>query len=254
MVEQGAAGSGASGKAVRAKVVKHRPTRGLTGRQKKILESVQRSVSSKGYPPSMREIGDTVGLASLSSVTHQLSQLERMGYIRRDPKRPRAMEVLIPLTLGEETLPVDAGTQSLRSGSSQGGSISELTTSTDTAMVPLVGRIAAGGPILADQAVEDVMPLPRQLVGQGELFMLRVTGDSMIDAAICDGDWVVVRRQNTAENGDFVAALLDDEATVKTFRQRDGHTWLLPQNTRYEPILGDHATVMGKVVSVLRSV
>lgn len=254
MVEQGAEGSGASDKPVRTKVVKHRPTKGLTVRQKKILETVQRSVSSKGYPPSMREIGDTVGLASLSSVTHQLSQLERLGYIRRDPKRPRAMEVLIPLTLGEEALAVEgAGTPS-RPRNSQHASISELTTSTDTAMVPLVGRIAAGGPILADQAVEDVMPLPRQLVGQGELFMLRVSGDSMIDAAICDGDWVVVRRQNTAENGDFVAALLDDEATVKTFRQRDGHTWLLPQNTRYEPILGDHATVMGKVVSVLRSV
>ena len=120
-------------------------------------------------------------------------------------------------------------------------------------MVPLVGHIAAGGPITAEQSVEDVLALPRQLVGHGELFMLRVKGDSMIDAAICDGDWVVVRRQSAADNGDIVAALLDDEATVKTFRQRDGHTWLLPQNTRYEPILGDHATVMGKVVSVLRS-
>ncbi|HET8795987.1 MAG TPA: transcriptional repressor LexA [Arthrobacter sp.] len=253
MVKHGAAESEASDKPVRAKVVRHRPTKGLTVRQKKILETVQRSVSSKGYPPSMREIGDKVGLASLSSVTHQLSQLERLGYIRRDPKRPRAMEVLIPLTLGEEAVAIEGGRPSA-ARNSQSGSISELTTSTDTAMVPLVGRIAAGGPILADQAVEDVMPLPRQLVGQGELFMLRVSGDSMIDAAICDGDWVVVRRQNTAENGDFVAALLDDEATVKTFRQRDGHTWLLPQNTRYEPILGDHATVMGKVVSVLRSV
>jgi repressor LexA len=97
------------------------------------------------------------------------------------------------------------------------------------------------------------MSLPRQLVGQGDLFMLKVAGDSMIDAAICDGDWVVVRRQNNAVNGDIVAALLDDEATVKTFRQRDGHTWLLPQNSRYEPILGDHATVMGKVVSVMRA-
>jgi repressor LexA len=141
--------------------------------------------------------------------------------------------------------------QQLRSSS--GDAVSELTTSSDTAMVPLVGRIAAGGPILADQAVEDVMPLPRQLVGHGELFMLKVSGDSMIDAAICDGDWVVVRQQHTAENGDIVAALLDDEATVKTFRQRDGHTWLLPQNTRYEPILGDHATIMGKVVSVMRA-
>jgi repressor LexA len=119
--------------------------------------------------------------------------------------------------------------------------------------VPLVGRIAAGGPILADQQVEDVMTLPRQLTGEGDLFMLRVSGDSMVDAAICDGDWVVVRQQNSAQNGDIVAALLDDEATVKTFRQRDGHTWLLPQNSAYEPILGDAATVMGKVVTVLRA-
>jgi repressor LexA len=134
-----------------------------------------------------------------------------------------------------------------------GSTVSDLTSASDTAMVPLVGRIAAGGPILADQVVEDVMPLPRQLVGHGELFMLKVSGDSMIDAAICDGDWVVVRRQQSANNGDIVAALLNDEATVKTFRQRDGHTWLLPQNTQYEPILGDHATVMGKVVSVMRT-
>jgi repressor LexA len=243
-------GSSTTGK---SKVVKHRASRGLTLRQKKILETVQRSVERKGYPPSMREIGDTVGLASLSSVTHQLSQLERLGYIRRDPKRPRAMEVLIPLTLGDEGVAVEGVEEPAQLRSAAGGSISELTSSTDTAMVPLVGRIAAGGPVLADQSVEDVLPLPRQLVGHGELFLLKVAGDSMIDAAICDRDWVVVRRQNTAENGDIVAALLDDEATVKTFRQRDGHTWLLPQNTRYEPILGDHATVMGKVVSVLRS-
>lgn len=201
----------------------------------------------------MREIGDTVGLASLSSVTHQLSQLERLGYIRRDPKRPRAMEILLPLTLDHSERPGDADRVP---GSAAGASTAGegvFTSAVDAAMVPLVGRIAAGGPVLADQVVEDVMPLPRQLVGHGDLFMLRVTGDSMIDAAICDGDWVVVRRQQSAQNGDIVAALLDDEATVKTFRQRDGHTWLLPQNTRYEPILGDNASVMGKVVSVMRA-
>ncbi|MFJ5861403.1 transcriptional repressor LexA [Pseudarthrobacter sp. NPDC092439] len=226
--------------------------KGLTARQKKILETIQRSVNDNGYPPSMREIGDTVGLASLSSVTHQLSQLEKLGYLRRDPKRPRAMEVLMPLTLGGAP---GSGAPSAESPApaSISASVTELPTALDTAMVPLVGRIAAGGPILAEQVVEDVMPLPRQLVGQGELFMLKVAGDSMVDAAICDGDWVVVRRQADAANGDIVAALLDDEATVKTFRQRDGHTWLLPQNTQYEPILGDHATIMGKVVSVLRS-
>jgi repressor LexA len=201
----------------------------------------------------MREIGDTVGLASLSSVTHQLSQLEKLGYLRRDPKRPRAMEVLMPLTLDGGTAKAAGSAKPAVLQGLGGGAIAELPTAMDTAMVPLVGRIAAGGPILADQMVEDVMPLPRQLVGQGELFMLRVAGDSMVDAAICDGDWVVVRRQPDAVNGDIVAALLDDEATVKTFRQRDGHTWLLPQNTQYEPILGDHAIIMGKVVSVLRS-
>ena len=120
--------------------------------------------------------------------------------------------------------------------------------------MPLVGRIAAGIPITAEQQVEDVMPLPRTLVGKGELFMLKVVGDSMIDAAICDGDWVVVRQQGNAENGEIVAAMLDDEATVKVFRQRDGHTWLLPRNSNFEPILGDYATVLGKVVAVLRAV
>jgi repressor LexA len=225
----------------------------LTVRQKKILETIQRSVNDNGYPPSMREIGDTVGLASLSSVTHQLSQLEKLGYLRRDPKRPRAMEILMPLTLDEGGTQIPGLESPAKLRSAGGLAVTELTSATDTAMVPLVGRIAAGGPILADQAVEDVVPLPRQLVGHGELFMLRISGDSMIDAAICDGDWVVVRRQNDAVNGDIVAALLEDEATVKTFRQRDGHTWLLPQNTQYEPILGDHATIMGKVVSVLRS-
>lgn len=201
----------------------------------------------------MREIGDTVGLASLSSVTHQLAQLEKLGYIRRDPKRPRAMEVLTPLTLGKGAVEIEGVAEPEKLRSTGGLSVSELATASDTAIVPLVGRIAAGGPILADQVVEDVMPLPRQLVGHGELFMLKVSGDSMIDAAICDGDWVVVRRQPSAVNGEIVAALLDDEATVKTFRQRDGHTWLLPQNTQYEPILGDSATIMGKVVSVMRA-
>ncbi len=219
--------------------------KGMTVRQKKILETIQRAIGTNGYPPSMREIGDTVGLASLSSVTHQLSQLERMGYLRRDPKRPRAMEILLPLTLDHDQKGAAAGTAA--------GAPTEIGGAIDAAMVPMVGRIAAGGPVLADQVVEDVMPLPRQLVGHGDLFMLRVYGDSMIDAAICDGDWVVVRRQQEAQNGDIVAALLDDEATVKTFRQRDGHTWLLPQNTQYEPILGDQATIMGKVVSVMRA-
>jgi repressor LexA len=185
----------------------------------------------------MREIGDAVGLASLSSVTHQLNQLELSGYLRRDPNRPRALEILIELPAN----PSDSD-------------LENVTPVGDVAMVPLVGRIAAGVPITADQQIEEVFPLPRQLVGKGELFILRVSGDSMVDAAICDGDWVVVRRQNTAENGDIVAAMLDSEATVKVFRQRDGHTWLLPRNSSFEPILGDFAEVLGKVVAVMRSV
>jgi repressor LexA len=195
---------------------------------------IQRSVASRGYPPSMREIGDAVGLSSLSSVTHQLNQLELSGYLRRDPHRPRALEVLIDLP------------------SSSGENAESGPQVQDAAMVPLVGRIAAGIPITADQQVDEVFPLPRQLVGKGDLFMLKVVGESMIDAAICDGDWVVVRQQNSAENGDIVAALLDDEATVKTFKRSDGHVWLMPHNPAYTPILGDHATVMGKVVTVLR--
>lgn len=219
------------------------PRPALTARQQKILDAIRTEIEQKGYPPSMRQIGDMVGLASLSSVTHQLGRLETMGYIRRDPKLPRAIEVLDENGVGMH-------------GSSS-SSLPELPNfevgDEDLVPVPLVGRIAAGGPITAEQSVEDVLALPRQLVGSGKLFMLKVKGDSMIDAAICDGDWVVVREQHTADNGDIVAALLDDEATVKVFRQIDGHTWLMPRNSNYEPIMGDRATVMGKVVSVLRS-
>ena len=219
------------------------PRPALTARQQKILDAIRTEIEQKGYPPSMRQIGDMVGLASLSSVTHQLGRLETMGYIRRDPKLPRAIEVLDENGVGIH--------------GSASSSLPELPNfevgDEDLVPVPLVGRIAAGGPITAEQSVEDVLALPRQLVGSGKLFMLKVKGDSMIDAAICDGDLVVVREQHTADNGDIVAALLDDEATVKVFRQVDGHTWLMPRNSNYEPIMGDRATVMGKVVSVLRS-
>ncbi len=213
----------------------------LSDKQLAILDVIQRSVASRGYPPSMREIGDAVGLSSLSSVTHQLGQLELSGYLRRDPNRPRAMEVLIDLPAIEPSL------DDVRAADSNVASIG------DAVMVPLVGRIAAGIPITADQQVDEVFPLPRQLTGKGNLFMLKVVGESMIDAAICDGDWVVVREQQNAENGDIVAAMLDSEATVKVFRQRDGHTWLLPRNSNFEPILGDHAQILGKVVTVLRA-
>lgn len=221
---------------------------GLTARQRLVLETVRRSVESRGYPPSMREIGDAVGLTSPSSVKHQLTALERKGYLRRDPNRPRAIELVHP----DDSRGVTALSTSPALGFGD-----EDTAAADShptaAYVPVVGRIAAGGPILAEQAVEDVFPLPRQLVGEGELFLLKVVGDSMVDAAICDGDWVVVRRQPVAENGEIVAAMLDGEATVKTLKRTDGHVWLLPQNPAYSPIDGDLAQVLGRVVSVLRS-
>ena len=201
----------------------------LTAVQQRILDVIRDSMQSRNYAPSMREIGEAVGLSSTASVSHQLNKLELLGFISRDPRRPRTIDLLGDEPVGEIIRP-------------------------DSAMVPLVGRIAAGIPITADQNVEDVFTLPRQIVGQGELFLLKVVGESMIDAAICDGDWVVVRQQQTAENGDIVAALIEEEATVKTFKQRDGHTWLLPRNSAFEPILGDHAVILGKVVAVLRTV
>ncbi|MGH3729866.1 MAG: transcriptional repressor LexA, partial [Micromonosporaceae bacterium] len=174
----------------------------------------------------------SVGLASASSVAYQLGVLQRKGYLRKDKNRSRAVDVRSPDTaeVTEETSPPTP----------------------PPAYVPVVGRIAAGGPILAEEAIEDVFPLPRELVGEGTHFLLRVKGDSMVDAAICDGDWVVVRQQPVATNGDVVAAMIDSEATVKTYRRSDEHVWLLPHNPAYEPIPGDEATVLGRVVAVLR--
>jgi repressor LexA len=211
---------------------------GLTERQRTILEVIRSSVTTRGYPPSIREIGDAVGLTSTSSVAHQLRTLERKGYLRRDPNRPRAVDVRGTDETAAPVVTDVAGSDALP----------------EPTYVPVLGRIAAGGPILAEEAVEDVFPLPRELVGEGSLFLLKVVGESMIDAAICDGDYVVVREQQTAENGDIVEAMLNDEATVKVFKQRDGNTWLLPRNSAYEPIDGAFAEVMGKVVAVIRSV
>jgi repressor LexA len=212
---------------------------GLTPRQRKVLEVIRDAVERRGYPPSMREIGDAVGLTSTSSVSHQLITLEKKGYLRRDPNRPRAVEVRLPQGVAPGAIVDEADVRAARPAA---------------AYVPVVGRIAAGGPILAEQAVESIFPLPRELVGEGTLFLLRVVGDSMIDAAICDGDWVVVRQQPVAEPGDIVAALIDGEATVKTFKRRGNKVWLMPQNSAYEPIAGDDAVILGRVVSVLRRV
>jgi repressor LexA len=211
----------------------------LTERQRTILDVIRASVTSRGYPPSIREIGDAVGLTSTSSVAHQLRTLERKGFLRRDANRPRAVDVrsaddvaaAAPLTdvAGSDALPRPT-------------------------YVPVLGRIAAGGPILAEQAVEDIFPLPRELVGEGTLFLLKVVGDSMVEAAICDGDWVVVRQQNVADNGDIVAAMLDGEATVKTFKRAGGQVWLMPHNPAFDPIPGNDATVLGKIVTVIRKI
>ena len=211
-------------------------TEGLTRRQRLILETINEAVASRGYPPSMREIGDSVGLTSSSSVAHQLQSLERKGFLRRDPKRPRAMEVVMPEVDDTPAPPAP------------------MEINPNSVAVPLVGRIAAGVPITAEEQVEDIFTLPQRLVGDGDLFLLQVVGDSMIDAAICDGDWVVVRSQNTAEKGEIVAAMIDGEATVKTFVQRDDHVWLMPHNPAFAPILGDHAEILGKIVAVLRAV
>ena len=207
---------------------------GLTPRQQRVLTVIRESLEARGYPPSMREIGERVGLTSSSSVAHQLRTLEARGYIRRDPNRPRA------LTVAEITDAPEV----------------DVTGSGDSrptpAYVPVVGRIAAGGPILAEEQVQEVFPLPKELVGEGTLFLLEVVGDSMIDAAICSGDYVVVRQQPVAENGEVVAALIDGEATVKTLQRKDGKVWLLPHNDAYEPIDGSAATILGKVTTVLR--
>jgi repressor LexA len=207
---------------------------GLTARQRLILDVIKASVEHRGYPPSIREIGEAVGLLSTSSVAHQLSTLQKKGYLRRDPNRPRAVDVRMPE-------PEEPST-----------SAEELAARPTPTYVPVVGQIAAGQPILAEESVEQVFPLPRELVGDGTLFLLKVSGDSMIDAAIADGDWVVVRQQPVAENGDIVAAMIDGEATVKTLRRRDGHVWLIPHNPAYPPIPADNATVLGRVVAVLR--
>ena len=204
---------------------------GLTPRQLKILQAIKSAMEDRGYPPSMREIGEAAGLASPSSVKYQLEALEAKGWIRRDPSRGRALEVLSPEDLRFEDIEVDKSKN-----------------------IPLVGRIAAGGPILAEQNVEELFPLPSSLVGEGELFMLKVVGDSMIDAAICDGDYVVIREQKDCNNGEIVAAMIDGEATVKTFQRKNGHIWLLPANPAFEPINGDNCEILGKVTAVMRSV
>ena len=202
----------------------------LTTRQVSILDFIKTSSESQGYAPSMREIGEAAGLNSPASVKYQLDILEEKGFIRRDADRGRAMEVVLPDSM------TGAGAHTDK-----------------TRFIPLVGSIAAGVPITADQQVEETFPLPESLVGKGDLFMLKVKGESMINAAICDGDYVVIRQQKDANNGDIVAAMIDGEATVKTFSRKGSHIWLLPANDDFAPIDGDGCEVLGIVTAVLRS-
>jgi repressor LexA len=206
----------------------------LTSRQQRILEVIREAVEGRGYPPSVREIGEAVGLKSPSSVHSQLATLERRGYLRRDPARPRAIEVRFdPDT--ELSIPPSA-----------------------TKLVPLVGEIAAGAPVLAEERVEQVYPLPKELVGEGTLFMLRVRGESMVQAGVLPGDLVVVRQQPQVEQAEMCAALIDGEATVKFFRRtRSGEVFLDPANEGYEPIPvrpEAASAILGKVVAVMRNV
>ncbi|GIF03979.1 transcriptional repressor LexA [Actinoplanes siamensis] len=199
----------------------------ITAKQERILAVIRDSVRERGFPPTVREIGAAVGLVSPSSVAHHLKVLERHGLLRRQPHGSRAVDVRDPAATDQATA--------------------------DPAVtIPLLGQIAAGAPILADEHVLDQLTVSTGMVGHGTLFALTVKGDSMIEAAICDGDVVVVRQQPVAENGEIVAAMIDGEATVKTFRRRDDHIELVPQNPSYAVIPGANAVILGKVVSVIR--
>lgn len=205
--------------------------------------ALKRGLERNGYAPSLRELAAAIGVSSPATAKYHMDILVDCGLIRRLPGSARAIEIL-----HDNSEPKPATSQvvtvSIPTGWAEESSAVE---------VPLIGRIAAGAPILADQHIDDVVTLPRQLTGTGELFMLQVAGDSMIDAAICDGDFVVVRSQPTAEFGEIVAAMLDGEATVKVLSRRDGHIWLDPRNSSYAPIPGDDATILGRVVTVMRS-
>lgn len=210
----------------------------LSDRQRRILEVIQDAVVLRGYPPSIREIGDAAGLQSTSSVAYQLKELEKKGFLRRDPNKPRAVDLRhLPNAKQRQKTPAAEAPEE----------------ASNARYVPVVGQIAAGSPILAEENVTSYYPLPEELLGDGDLFMLQVVGESMRDAGILPGDWVVVRSQPVAEEGEFVAALLDGEATVKEFHKDSTGVWLLPHNDAYSPIDGTHAEIMGRVVSVFRT-
>ncbi|WP_368387758.1 transcriptional repressor LexA [Schaalia turicensis] len=224
----------------------------LTSRQREILLVIHEEVSAHGFPPSVREIAQRAHLASPSTVKYHLDALERAGYLQRVPGLPRTLELSVAakqeLGMDAPTTPAPQTATNVVTIDLPAGHVDE-----DNSSIPLVGRIAAGAPITAEQYVEDVFDLPTRLTGHGQMFMLEVSGESMVDAGILDGDFVVVRSQSNASQGEIVAAMIDGEATVKVFSKADGHIWLLPCNESYAPIPGDEATILGKVVTVLRS-
>ena len=196
----------------------------LTRRQEEILEFLKDEIRAKGYPPSVREIGAAVGLNSSATVHSHLNSLENKGMIRRDPTKPRAIEILDD----------------------------DFQTVVDAVAVPVVGRVTAGAPILAVENIEDYFPMPRQVIRDQEVFILQVRGDSMIEAGILDSDYVIVRKQSAADNGDIVVALLGDEATVKTFYKEKTHVRLQPENSALSPILTQNVKILGRVIGVFR--
>lgn len=222
----------------------------LSARQRRILEVIHDAVMLRGYPPSIREIGDATGLQSTSSVAYQLKQLEEKGFLRRDPNKPRAVDVRHFPNSEDSKKPGRKAAAAQDSPEPISSDVPE--DAARPTYIPVVGRIAAGSPITAEENVDAYFPMPDEVVGSGELYMLQVVGDSMQDAGILNGDWVIIRSQSVAEEGEFVAALLDDEATVKEFHRDSSGVWLLPHNDAYAPIKGDEAEIMGKVVSVFR--
>lgn len=224
-------------------MTRHKPS----ARQQQILDFLRDYTATHGFAPSVREIGTEVGLASPSTVKHHLDALEEAGLVYRRAGSPRA---LVLDDQSQDELSAEPPTGGLQSRVVE---VPAAVAENDSVAVPLVGSVAAGAPILAEQRVEDFFSLPTRLTGSGELFVLEVRGDSMTDAAILDGDYVVVRAQASADDGDIVAALIDDEATVKVFSRTEGHVWLLPRNDSYAPILGDTALILGKVVTIVRS-
>jgi repressor LexA len=238
----------------------------LTPRQRDVLRAIEGFRQEHQYGPSVRDIGRAIGLGP-SGVQHHLTVLREKGWLSGSTGQARTPVVLAPGAPVIEVIEPRQATGVIRAARSRearkareprGSAGPDETPRTagpqNAAYVELLGEIAAGYPKDARQSVEDVFPLPKQLVGEGDLFLLKVVGDSMIDAAIADGDWVVVREQQVAENGEIIAAMIDGEATVKSYRMADGHVWLMPHNPTFTPIKGDGATILGKVVSVLRRV